>query len=95
MAAEETAYRAGADALIVSGLGTGHETDIDEIRRVKGAVPDRPVLVGSGVTAASLERYVEAADGVIVGSCLRVGGRPGADLDGERLKAFAAAIARL
>ncbi len=95
MAAEETAYRAGADALVVSGVGTGHATDVDEIKRVKAAVPDRAVLVGSGVTAATLERYIEVADGVIVGSCLRAAGRPGAEIDPSRLETFAAAIASL
>ncbi|MFQ5429504.1 MAG: BtpA/SgcQ family protein [Phycisphaerae bacterium] len=91
LAAEETAYRAGADALIVSGKATGAPTEPDAVRRVIRAVPDRPVWIGSGVTAETLSEYLSLADAVIVGTCLKRGGRTIAAIDPARLRAFAKA----
>jgi hypothetical protein len=88
LAAEETAYRAGADVLIVSGATTGRPTDLDAVRRVKAAVPDRPVWIGSGVTADTVRDCLAVADAVIVGTCLKRGGRTTAPLDLARVRAF-------
>jgi predicted TIM-barrel enzyme len=74
LAAEETAHRGQADALIVSGSTTGRPTDLKQLQAVKQAVPDRPVLVGSGATPANIRQILEIADGAIVGSCLKPGG---------------------
>ena len=74
LAAEETAYRGQADGLIVSGATTGRPADLDELRRVREAVPDRLLLVGSGTSAESIARVLDVADGAIVGSCLKPGG---------------------
>ncbi len=87
-AAEETAYRAGADALIVSGPATGAETDVDALRRVAKAVRDRPIWVGSGVSATSVNSLLDIADAVIVGTSLKRGGKTTAPLDPRRVKAF-------
>jgi hypothetical protein len=81
LAAEETAYRAGADALILTGTTTGRATDLEQVRRIRGAIPDRPLWVGSGVTPSTISSTLATGAGVIVGSCLRQGGRAGAPLD--------------
>lgn len=88
LAAEETADRAGADALIVSGEATGAPTDLDAVRRVRGAVPDRPIWIGSGVTVDSVDEYLRVADAVIVGTCLKRDGKTLSSLDHGRLAAF-------
>jgi membrane complex biogenesis BtpA family protein len=83
--ARDAAYRGLADALIVSGKGTGEPTDLERVRRVKRAVPDRPVLVGSGATADGMPKILEAADGVIVGTELKRDGRTENTIDPERV----------
>lgn len=88
MAAEETAYRGGADILIVSGAGTGKPTELDAVRRVKEAVPDRPVWIGSGVRPDTVGDDLSVADGVIVGTSLKKGGHTTAALDAGRIRAF-------
>lgn len=88
LAAEETAHRAGADVLIVSGAGTGKSTDLAAVRRVKQAVPDVPLWIGSGVTPATVAEYLKLADGVIVGTCLKRGGRTTAELDARKVTEF-------
>jgi len=88
MAAEETAYRGGADVLIASGPATGAPTDLAIVRRIKQAVPDRPVWVGSGAAARSVAACLAVADGIIVGTSLKVQGRTTARLDARRVRAF-------
>lgn len=88
LAAEETAYRAGADILIVSGTATGVATDMDDLRRVKSAVPDRPMWIGSGVDAKSVGGLLAVADGAIVGTALKRGGKTTAELDRGRVREF-------
>lgn len=87
-AAEETAYRGRADALIVSGTATGKPTDLDDLRAVRRAVPDRPVFVGSGATADNIREILNIADGVIVGTAVKRDGRTTAPVDPERAAAF-------
>ncbi len=87
-AAEETAGRGLADALIVSGAGTGKPADLDDARTARTAVPDIPLLLGSGVTPDSVGPSLEVADGVIVGSSLKEGGRAEAPVDPARAAAF-------
>ena len=89
--ARDTAYRSLADALIVSGAATGSPLSLELFREVKRAVPDRPVLAGSGITADNLERYFESGDGFIVGTALKAGGRTTAPVSRRRVEAFARA----
>lgn len=87
-AAADTWERGGADALVVSGIGTGHAPDIDRFRRLRRALPEAPLVVGSGATADNLAAFVELADHVIVGTALEADGRPGAALDPRRIGEF-------
>ncbi len=93
-AAEETAYRGRAEALIVTGPTTGRPAAIDDLRVVKRSVPDRPVYAGSGADAASVAALLGVADGVIVGSSLKRGGRTMEPLDPHRIEAFVRAAGR-
>ncbi len=91
LAAEELVDRVRADELIVSGSTTGRSADLDDLRRVKGAVPHCPVFVGSGVTAQNVREYLELCDGVIVGSDLKPDGKASNPLDTDRVKRFVTA----
>ena len=73
-AARDTWERGHADALIVTGSGTGHATNPEDVRRVKTAVPDAPVLIGSGLTIENAASVLEFADGAIVGTALKHNG---------------------
>ena len=93
-AAKETALRAGADRLIVSGAATGAAADLDDVRRVKAAAPRVPLWLGSGVDADNVADYLAVADGVIVGTSLKRGGETTAPLDPRRVQAFLRAARR-
>lgn len=87
-AAADTWTRGLADALVVSGVGTGMETDLDRVARARAGAPEAPVLVGSGVTPATVARVLEKADGAIVGSALCRDGRAGSGVEPERVRAL-------
>ena len=93
--ARETAYRGLADGLIVTGPVTGQQADTNDVLTVRNAVPDRPLLVGSGVDAANAAQFLAQADGAIVGTSLKVGGVITNPIDLERVKATAAAFRAL
>lgn len=92
--AQDTLERGLADALIVSGTGTGRATDIGELERVRHAVPKAKLLIGSGVTKDNVKDYLQHADGVIVGTSLKFGGRVSSHVDPKRVAALAKLICR-
>ena len=62
-----------ADSVVVTGLRTGQEPNLDDLRAVREATP-LPVLIGSGITVDNFEHFVEDADGFIIGSAFKEGG---------------------
>ncbi len=92
---EELVQRAGADGVIVSGAGTGKPTDMDRVAAVKRAAGDTPVFVGSGATVETAAGLLRHADGLIVGSSLKVGGVLEAPVDAGRVRALVEAVRAL
>jgi hypothetical protein len=88
LAAQETAYRGMADAIIVSGAGTGRPVDVNQIAAVKKAVPDRLVLCGSGATPNNIKTILQNADGAIVGTSLKPAGRIAEPIDAAQAATF-------
>src|SRR4051794_36469990 len=74
---DDTLRRGLADALVVSGAGTGKMTDPAKVVDVKSAAGESShVFVGSGVTVQTLQHYLPYADGFIVGTALKRDGDP-------------------
>ena len=90
-AARDAVERGLADALIVTGVGTGHATDLADVRRVRAVLPDMPLLVGSGVDERTIGETLTIADGAIVGTALKIGGVTTAPVDPERVRRLVAA----
>jgi len=91
-AARDTFERGLASALIVTGEATGSPACLDEVSRVKAAVPETPVLVGSGVTPATALAVLDVADGIIAGSSIMAGGKAGGPIDPGRALALARSL---
>ena len=87
-AARDTFHRGLADALIVSGVATGEATDAEDLRQVREACPEAPLLVGSGARVDNARELLEFADGLIVASSLKVDGRLANPVDRERVQAL-------
>jgi membrane complex biogenesis BtpA family protein len=69
--AQDLRLRGLADAVIVTGVATGAAADPEVLREVREALPDCPLLVGSGADAETVGSLLEYADGCIVGSSLQ------------------------
>ncbi len=84
--ARDCVSRGLADALVVSGKATGEATPLEDLKRVRSAVRDVPLLVGSGVTPDTVADLLSVADGAIVGTFLKRDGRLGNPVDADRVK---------
>ena len=67
--------RALADAIIVSGAGSGKPVHANFLREVKKLSGNRPVLIGSGLNLDNAKALLAVADGAIVGSSIKVDGK--------------------
>lgn len=91
IAARDTVERGLADALIVSGTGTGEAACVSDLEKVRAACPSAKILLGSGVTAENVHEYSQA-DGFIVGTSLKRGGRVTNPVDPKRVAQLAKAV---
>ncbi len=77
------------DAILIAGPMAGSEPDMRLIREAKAAVGDSvPVLLNTGARVDNIAEFLTVADGVIVGSSLKVAGHTWNPVDPERVKAF-------
>jgi uncharacterized protein len=81
------------DAILIAGPMAGAEPDLGTVREAKEAVGDAvPVLLNTGATPNNIARFLSVADGVIVGSSLKVDGYTWNPVDPARVKAFMDAV---
>lgn len=74
------------DAIVVTGTGTGIETDLHKIQEFRNIIGDFPLIVGAGLTPDNCVPQLSIADGGIVGSYLKDNHRD----DGEVTDVFTA-----
>lgn len=91
LAAKDTMLRAGGDALIVSGTGTGQTPDMNDLKKVRKAMPDAPIFIGSGSTQENVKDLLSVADGIIVGTTLKRRGLLEQPVDVDRVRDFVTA----
>jgi uncharacterized protein len=81
-----------ADAILVSGPMAGSEPDLAAIEEAKHAVGGgTPVFVNTGAKTGNVAEFLKVADGVIVGSDLKVDGYTWNPVDPARVEAFLSA----
>jgi membrane complex biogenesis BtpA family protein len=86
--AKSTVFNNRPDALCVSGLTAGAETDTQILSSVKKAVPDTIVLCNTGCRLENVDRQLAVSDGAVVGSTFKVDGNFDNLVDPARVKAF-------
>jgi membrane complex biogenesis BtpA family protein len=84
--AKDCLARGKADAIIMTGRATGTRVDLDEAREVRRALPDAPLFIGSGVSIESVRETLRVADGVIVGTEIKVDGVVTNPVDEDRVR---------
>lgn len=90
--ARDAAERGAADALIVSGEASSDAPDTALIERVRAAVPEMPLILGSGMTAAHVG-LLRNADGAVFGYGAKPGGDMTQPVDPNLTRQFVAAAA--
>jgi membrane complex biogenesis BtpA family protein len=91
--ARDTWHRGLADGLILTGSSTGSPVSMEEIERVRDALPSGGrVWAGSGARPETAVDLLGAAHGLIVGSTLQAGGEAGGGVEESRAKAFMAVL---
>ncbi len=84
--ARDTAYRGGADAIIVTGESTGRQVDIEMLKKIKENLKNKRVFVGSGVNEKNIRDYAKYADGFIIGTSLKKYGLVDNPVDVDKVK---------
>ena len=77
-----------ADSVCVSGPAAAKEADLSKIADTAQAVPDTPVLVGTGVSKDNILSMAEVSDGFIIGSSIKVDGKTLNEVDPRRAEAL-------
>ena len=81
------------DVLLIAGPMAGAEPDLAVIAEAKKAVGGRvPVFMNTGATAENIGRFLEVANGVVVGSALKVDGSTWNPVDPARVGRFMEAV---
>ncbi len=83
-----------ADAVIVTGRGTGQPIDAALLQEVRAAAGDAPVVLGSGVTPDNAAALMAHADAAIVGTWLKEDGVVANPVDATRVRRLVEALAR-
>jgi uncharacterized protein len=81
-----------ADAILVSGPMAGAEPSLDAVREAKRGCDDTPVFANTGVKSTNVAQFLSVADGVMVGSDLKVDGGTWNPVDPERAERFMAEV---
>ena len=90
--AKSTVFNCKADALCVSGLTAGSETNSQILKRVKDAVPDTVVLANTGCRPDTIEAQLSVADGAVVGTTFKVDGKFENGVDEKRVREFTSIV---
>lgn len=81
------------DAILIAGPMAGSEPELSWLIEAKQAVGDQtPILLNTGARIDNIQQFLQVADGVIVGSSLKVDGYTWNPVDPERVKAFMSVV---
>jgi len=80
-----------ADAVIVTGTGTGEPVDLALLEQVRGAAGTKPVWIGSGLCPDNAGQLLPLADAAVVGSWLKRDGLVRNPVDPQRVESLVAA----
>jgi len=93
--AKSAVFSSLADAILVSGPLTGQAAETSDLKKVREAVPDTPVLANTGVRIDNVREVFAIADGCVIGTHFKVDGDTWKPVDGERVKRFMDFVGKL
>lgn len=86
--AKSAVFSSLADAILVSGPLTGQSAETSDLRKVREAVPDTPLLANTGVRIDNVQEIMSIADGCVIGTHFKVDGDTWNKVDADRVKRF-------
>ncbi len=86
--AKSTEFNCRPDAICVSGLTAGVETDTQVLTQVKGAVKKTPIFCNTGCNKDNIVRQLSASDGAVCATTFKVDGKFENGVDEARVKEF-------
>ncbi len=86
--AKTTEFNCRPDAICVSGLTAGAETDTQVLTQVKNSVKKTPVLCNTGCNKDNIVRQLKASDGAVCATTFKVDGKFENPVDYNRVKEF-------
>ena len=87
----ETDLRQGksrAEAIVVTGAGTGMETPLGKIKTFRDNIGEHPLVVGAGLTVSNAYEQLCISDGAIVGSFFKESGDTQNPVNREKIRDF-------
>lgn len=81
-----------AEAIVVTGAGTGQETPFDKIRRFREIIGEHPLVVGAGLTPDNAYEQLCISNGAIVGTSLKIGDSTYNPMDRQRIRDFMSVV---
>lgn len=93
--ARSTIFNNNPDALCVSGLTAGAETDASVLKTVKEAAGDTPVFANTGVRLSNVREQLAIADGTVTATTFKRDGDFYNEVDIERVKDFMAEVRKI
>jgi membrane complex biogenesis BtpA family protein len=86
--AKTTVFNTHPDALCVSGITAGAQTDINVLEKVKAAIQETPVFANTGLRMENVEKTLAIADGAVVGTTFKIDGVFENHVDIDRVRNF-------
>ena len=86
--AKTTEFNCRPDAICVSGLTAGSETDTQVLSQVKNAVKKTPILCNTGWNKDNIVRQLSNSDGAVCATTFKVDGKFENPVDENRVKEF-------
>ena len=77
-----------AEAIVVTGEGTGIETPIEKIKEFREILGNHPLIIGAGLNLENAYEQLKFADGAIVGSCFKIGENTRNQMDKYKVRDF-------
>jgi len=93
--ARSTVFNNQPDALCVSGLTAGSETDSSTLKKVKDAVPGTPVFANTGVSLLNVREQLAIADGTVTATTFKRDAVFHNEVDQSRVTAFMDLVRRV